>query len=266
METKIACAQFVPHSGDTDANLDRMASLCEQTDDSELVIFPELAITGYLAPPDMAHIAEPLQGPLFARLREIAGDTGRAVATGFAEKDVGTGNRHNTLVVVDSDGNLVLRYRKTHLWRGEELWAEPGTRFPVAICGQNVIGGWICYDTRFPEVARLVALAGAQTAVVASAWLGPASEWELAVRSRAMDNNMFVAAAALQGHAPDGSPFRGGSLIVGPSGEVLASAEEGTETVISAVIDLSEIIRRRERMMLLRDRRVSLYGDISRPI
>lgn len=259
MQLKLACAQFAPVEGDVAANLSRLDDLARQAAGADLVLFPELATTGYLPADRIAPLAEAIPGPTTDRLGEIARKHGLALAAGMAELDPATGLRHNTLVVLGRDGRLALCYRKTHLFPGEERWATAGSSFTVALCGGIAIGGWICYDTRFPEVARQVALAGVEVALVPSAWLGPADEWELVVRARALDNGIFVAGAALQGSSSV-SEFRGGSLIADPHGRVIAQAKEGETTVVSADVDLNAIAEFRKRLPLLEHRRSDLFG------
>jgi predicted amidohydrolase len=119
-------------------------------------------------------------------------------------------------------------------------------------------GAWVCYDTRFPELARRLALDGATLGLVSAAWLGPAEEWELAVRSRALDNGMYVAASALQGTAR-GAAFHGVSLVADPHGRVIARSPEG-DGVISADYDDEGVAEFRARLPLLEHRRPDLLG------
>jgi predicted amidohydrolase len=118
---------------------------------------------------------------------------------------------------------------------------------------------WICYDTRFPEAARVLALEGATLCLAATAWFGPADEWELAIRARAMDNGIFTAGAALQGEAL-GMPLRGASIIVDPHGRILAQAREGADGVITAQYDEESVLSFRARLPLLEHRRPSAYA------
>ena len=113
---------------------------------------------------------------------------------------------------------------------------------------------WICYDSRFPEAARALALSGVTLGLVGSAWFGPDSEWELALRARALDNGIFAAGAAALGSF-GGAPFHGTSLIVDPHGTVLARAPDSREGVIAAEYDESAVASFRTRVPLLQDRR-----------
>jgi (R)-amidase len=158
------------------------------------------------------------------------------------------------MLLLDAAGREVLRYRKVHLWDTEKTWATPGDAFPVAQWEGVTVGQWICYDSRFPEAARSLARAGARLALAGAAWLGPAEEWELALRSRAMDNGIFVAGSVHLGRA-----FHGTALIVDPHGTVLARGEPGREEVIHAEIDLELITRFHARLPLLQHLQPEAY-------
>ena len=110
-------------------------------------------------------------------------------------------------------------------------------------------------------LARMAALQGAELALVPTAWLGPAEEWEHALRARALDNTIFVAGADLLAESID---CRGLSMIVGPRGELLARATPGEETVIAADLDPEVMTAQRTRVNLLKDRRPDRYGALAR--
>ena len=160
--------------------------------------------------------------------------------------------------MIGPDGRLAAVRRKAHLFGGEPRWASPADDARVFDLGGVRCGAWVCYDTRFPELARRLALDGATLGLVAAAWLGPVEEWELAVRARAMDNGIFVAAAALQGEGR-GMTFRGTSLIADPHGRVIARAASG-DGVITAAYDEAAIAECRARLPLLEHRRADLLG------
>jgi predicted amidohydrolase len=206
---------------------------------------------------------EPIpEGPTSQALAAIARDTKVAVAVGVAEVDVAAGKRYNTLLLVGSNGHEVVRYRKVHLRDSEATWASPGDGFLVAEYHGTRLGGWICCDTRFAASGRSESLAGAALALVATAWLGPDADWELLLRARAADIGLFVAASALQGPTVPGAAsgskgnvqaFQGGSMIVGPRGQVLASLPRGVEGVVCAELDLAEHARWHAALPVLAD-------------
>jgi predicted amidohydrolase len=149
-----------------------------------------------------------------------------------------------------------------HLWDTEKQWAQAGDEAQVFEVDGLRCTGWICYDTRFPELARMAALDGADVALVATAWLGPGEEWELALRARALDNSMYVAGADIISEEP-GLRCRGLSMIVGPKGNVLARMEPGQEGIVCALLEPSGLDAQRGRVPLLRDRRPGLYGRLA---
>lgn len=261
MSLLLACGQFAPEPGDIAANRNTMIAQMEEAAalGASLIVFPELALTGYLPPAEVAPLAVPVQGEELAPLRQAAARLGLGAAIGLAELagDV----RYNSLAYVDSHGSVAHVYRKLHLWDTERLWAEPGDGLVTFDAEGARAGMWICYDTRFPEVGRLVALGGGSLALVATAWLGPAAEWELAVRARALDNGMYVVASALQG-AYASNRFLGAGLIVDPHGNVLARCPEGRTGVITAPYQQAVVDGFRNRVPLLRHRRVDAYAPL----
>ena len=253
--TVIACAQFVCVPGDIPQNTSIMASMAAQASRlrARVIVFPELCLSGYLAPSDAGRLAVSPSGPEVSRLRGVARETGVALCFGFPERGV-EGRFYNSMAFIERDGGLRAVYRKIHLWVTERGWAAEGTRLVSFSLDNFKCGMWICYDSRFPEAARALALHGATLALVGSAWFGPQAEWELASRARALDNGMFVAGAAAQGSF-SGAPFHGGSVIVDPHGEILAAAPEGEECVIAAECDPQAVTSFRERLPLLDDMR-----------
>jgi len=255
---RIACAQTQAVLGDVAANLDRIEQLTARaaSQQADLVLFPELMITGYGPPEQIRPLAEPIPGSSSQRLVSMARQGKIALATGLPEIDPTTGQSHNTLLLLDASGREHLRYRKVHLWASERTWAQPGTAFPVSPLLGLRIGGAVCYDVRFPESARSLALAGAQLILLAAAWLGPVDEWELAVRSRALDNGVFVAASALQG-----PPFRGSSLVVDPHGKIIARGQPDSEELLVMDLDPDAVLRFRQEVPLLQDRQPDSYSS-----
>ena len=257
MSLRIGCAQYTAINGDVSANLATITRLAEQAaqDHVTLLVLPELGITGYGQPDKVAASAEPIPGPISQQLSTIAKQHGLAIAAGIAEKDPATGLLHNTMLLLDENGVEILRYRKVHLWDTEKSWATPGTGFPVATLQDTQVGLIICYDSRFPEAARSLAKNQAQLVLSCAAWFGPDEEWELALRSRAMDNGLFVAGSVLLG-----PHFHGVALIANPHGKVLAQGKPGEESVVTADIDLEVMKNFHDRVPLLKHLRPESYN------
>ena len=259
--TRVACGQFEARAADKDYNLARMSGQAGEAAAAgcAVVVFPELIVSGYIAAERIPEQAEPVTGPSVRRMREAAASSGIAVAFGMAEA-AADGRLYDSLVLVDAGGEVAAVYRKLHLFGAETSWASAGSEVPLFDVGGMTATGWICFDTRFPEQARCAAACGAALALVPTAWLGPPSEWELALRARAMDNSMFAAGADIVSFA-DGLRCRGNSMIVGPHGDVLARAEPDSDSVIWADLDPATIAHQHQRLALLANRRDDLFGD-----
>lgn len=254
MSFVVACAQFEAAEGDLRRNSARMGELAREAArlGARVLVLPELCLSGYLSASEAARLAVTTDGPEIEAVRAISRAAGVALCFGFAEKT--SSALFNSMAFMDRDGSLLAVYRKIHLWITERAWAQAGNDLVSFGLEGTRCGMWICYDSRFPEAARALALDGVTLGLVGSAWFGPSEEWELALRSRALDNGIWTAGAVALG-AFAGAPFRGTSLIVDPHGEVCARAPEGRESVIAAEIDQTRVSSFRERLPLLKDRR-----------
>ena len=225
----------------------------------DLVCLPELINTTGLSL-DPADLAEPIPGPTSERLSEKARIHGIYVAASILERQ---GNAiYNTGFLVDRTGGLLGKYRKTHLPIGEGLLGgtAPGDVHPVFYTDFGRVGYMICYDGHFPEFARILALQGVD--VILHSNMGDGREggglWEPVVRTRAVDNQVHIAAAVNSGR----------SCIVSPKGEMLAMADQTPGAVVTARCDLDAslcdftgrpIYRRYDQI-----RRVDIYAPLLR--
>jgi len=261
----LACGQFTPKPADVAANIRIMQEEMKEASaaGAQMMVFPELCLSGYISPEQIAPLAIRADGGELEPLRQSVRQLGLDIAFGFAEA-APDGSMYNSMLYMNSQAEVVHTYRKVHLWDTERTWATPGDSFQAFDTANTRCGMWICYDTRFPEAARLLAIDGACCGLVATAWLGPAAEWRLQVRARATDNGMYVAASAIQG-VNESFTFHGGSLIVDPHGRVLAEAEEGADQVIVAEFNDDTLAAFRQRLPLLRDRRIDVYGRLLSP-
>ncbi len=240
----VAVAQFAPTADKAGnlAEIERLARIGAEQG-ARLIVLPEYA--SYFANPiddSYAENAEPVGGPFTTRLVELAGELDLHLVAGLVEE--GTGDRvRNAVVAVDGTG-VVAVYRKQHLYdafgQRESEWIEPG---PVGEARTFVVGGltfglMTCYDLRFPEVARTLADADVDAAVVPAEWVrGPLKEhhWDTLLAARAIENTMYVIAA--DHPAPIGI---GASAVVDPRGVAIARLALGTGVVV-ATIDTDEI-------------------------
>jgi predicted amidohydrolase len=237
-----------------------------------LIVLPELVISGYgLDRSGLATCAEPVDGPTLAAWQAVAAGRGCYIAGGFCE--AAEGRLYNSAMLVGPDG-LVGLYRKLHLFDGEKAVFAPGDRgLPVYDLPFGSVGLCVCYDLRFVEVVRALALQGADIIAVPTAWVGgfdaaPVDSGGLITQARgaAVQANLsqvFLACASQGGVAGD-THFLGSSMLVDPFGTLMAGplGRDADETLL-ADIDLADAARARVRSPLIRprdDRRTDLYG------
>jgi deaminated glutathione amidase len=258
---RVAVAQFLAGEDKTH-NLSRVGELVGQAAalGATLVVAPEAAMHGFGTPDTpLAPIAEPLDGPFVSGLQKCASRHGVTVVAGMFEPVEGDAARaYNTVVAIGSDGELVGRYRKQHLFdalgwvESKRLEAGAIEERLVFDCGEMTVGVMTCYDVRFPELARALIDDGVDLLALPAAWVaGPLKEdqWSTLVRARAIENVAYVAAAD---QPPPG--FAGRAMVVDPFGVVVASMAEG-EGVVVADVDPERVDRCRERMPSLEHRR-----------
>lgn len=213
--------------------------------------------------------AEPVGGPRTERLAEAARRHRMWIHGGSVLEAVGE-RVFNTSVVFDRDGQLVATYRKIHLFDADPPGGQPSRESLVYSAGEEVVvadtefgraGLSICYDVRFPELYRRLAVQGATLAFVPAAFRHETGKdhWDVLVRARAIEDQCFVVAAAQWGTwGPPGRERRnhGNSLVVDPWGRVLARATDGVGVTL-AELDLAEVERVRRALPALRHRRLN---------
>jgi predicted amidohydrolase len=241
------------------AALDVVAEICAGRSRPDLVVFPEVFARDFGTPgSDVAPYAEPLDGPFVTRLAELAREHEVTLVAGMFEVGDDPARPYNTLVVVGPDG-LVASYRKIHLYdsfgyrESDRLGA--GALEPVVVDVQGwQVGLMTCYDLRFPELARALVDRGAQLLVLPAAWVAgdlKVDHWRTLLRARAIENTVYVAAAAQP--APR---YCGHSLIVGPDGQVLAEAADGDGESAAATLERAHLETVRETNPSLANRRL----------
>jgi predicted amidohydrolase len=243
---KIACCQFSPSYRDTARNLDQIKSMVHAAD-ADILVFPELALTGYFfrTQSEIAELGQPIDGPLASSISELARTEGKAIITGFLES--ANGVFYNSSLAFDNTGELAGHYRKVHRFYYEtQIFARGDLGFPVfdllTRSGLVKLGMMVCYDWRFPEAARSLALGGAELIAVPSNIVSTTGMLHTVFQTRAFENKVAIAFANRTGTETNGDEalrFTGESAIVNYTGKVLARAsEEGTETIV-ADIDLA---------------------------
>jgi predicted amidohydrolase len=256
---RVGVVQFA--SGfDKDANLERLCQLVASAADegAELVIAPEAAMHDY-GPADfnLAPVAEKLDGPFVAELASLAAGRGVTVLAGMFEQADST-HVYNTVVALGPSGELIGSYRKQHLYdalgwvESDRLAAgDPQDRL-VFDCGDLTAGVMTCYDVRFPELGRALADDGVNLIAIPSAWVagpGKLHHWRVLATARAIENVCYVAGAV---QTPP--TYTGGSVIIDPWGEVLASLDTD-EGVAVADVSAACVEECRAKMPSLANRR-----------
>lgn len=224
---------------------------------ADLVLLPELWAPGYFAFDRYEEEAAALDSPLVEALRAAARGADCTVFAGsvLERSDLGI---HNTALLIDRSGAVVLTYRKCHLFglasSREAQLLVPGDRADVVDTDLGRVGLMTCYDLRFPELARELLDQGASVILTAAAWPQARLEhWRLLVRARALENQVFLLACNGAG-ATGGVTLAGHSVVVDPRGEVLL--ELGPEPDAgTATIDLADVERTRAEFPVLADRR-----------
>lgn len=261
MECTVGLAQTChPHDGDVVA-LVKSYAIKAQKQGVDLLIFPESLMSVYESDKEQfLHEAEPIGGAFTQAVDEIARDYGLWMVYTINEYNP-SGNPFNTAIVVDNRGVRQGVYRKIHLFdtdfthesdrmtAGDQLFEPIRTPF-------GVLGLAICYDLRFPEVARAAALAGCDLMIYPAAWVDgslKADQWRTLLRARAIENAFFVAGVSRADKA-----YIGQSCIVDPQGVVLAAGGPDEALVVARITtELKAEVRK--RMPVLDHRRGDVY-------
>ena len=215
--------------------------------------------------------AEPEDGPTVSRMREVAREHGIVLVVPWYEEEQ-PGVYYNTACVIERDGTVLGKYRKTHIphvgpcfW--EKFYFKPGNLgypvFDTSVCRVGLI---ICYDRHFPEVARELGIKGAEIVFNPSATVESLSRylWELEQPAHAVANGFWMAASNRVGvEAPlNPAKFYGSSYFCSPRGKIIAQASDSEDEVLVADLDLDEIREVRNTWQFFRDRRPETYGEL----
>jgi beta-ureidopropionase len=220
--------------------------------------------------PKWFQTAEPDDGPTVTKMRELARKHGLVLVVPFFEKEF-DGVFYNTAVVIERDGTVLGKYRKTHIpqvgpifW--EKYFFKPGNLgYPVWDTSVGRVGVFICYDRHFPEPARMLGLKGAELTFNPSATIESVSKylWQLEQPAHAVANGFFVGAINRVGEElVDGARFYGSSYFCDPRGQIVAQASDRDDEVLVADLDLGMIEEVRTTWQFFRDRRPETYAEL----
>jgi len=267
---KLALAQISTKRENKKENLQKIEKFTIKAKEqaADLVIFPELSLTGYVVRDQIYELAETIPGPSTKRIEALATKTGMHIIFGMPELSEKTkATIFNTAVFVGPKG-VIGKYRKmylpTHSVFEEKRYFRPGYQTAAFDTKLGKIGLCICYDLFFPEVCRLTRLKGTELIVAISA--SPAirrSYFEILTAARALENTVFLAYVNLVG-VEDGLQFWGGSRLVSPTGDVLAKAKNDEEAFVTCEVDYSDIRPVETFIPTLRDLRPELFDELKK--
>lgn len=265
---RITLAQISCGQGEKAENLKKIeeAVVKAQKLSSDLVIFPELSLTGYVVRDQIYELAEKIPGPSTSVIERLARRTRTHIVFGMPELSEKTwATIYNSAVMIGPNG-FIGKYRKmylpTHSVFEEKRYFRPG--YQVATFGTELgkVGLIICYDIFFPEVSRLARLEGAQLIICISASPGiRRTFFETLVTARAIENTVFLAYVNLAG-MEDGLQFWGGSRLIGPQGSVIAKAKYNEEDLVTCDIDYADIKPVETFVPTLKDLRPELFEKL----
>jgi len=286
---KIALIQMACSSSQKD-NIAKAVSRIEEAskNGAKVVCLPELFKSRYFCQteePDNFDFAEVIPGTTTKKFSKLGKKLKVAIILPIFEKR-SSGIYHNSLAVINADGEITAIYRKMHIpddpGYHEKYYFTPGDDgFFATNTSFGKIGALICWDQWFPEAARIVALNGANIIFYPSAigWHPSEKEkfgkkqlesWIIVQRGHAIANGIYVAAVNRVGFEDidnnEGIEFWGSSFICGPQGEIISQASNHTEEIIYSTVDFSEIENVRRNWPFLRDRRIDFYNELGKRI
>jgi omega-amidase len=260
---KVAAAQISCALGDFDANIHKIRDFAARAkkDGADIVVFPEMSDTGYSMPVIQKH-AKPWKEGAVGEIQKIAKGNSIAIVAGISDRE--GDSIFNAQVLVGANGDVLAKYRKTHLVTAapldERVCFSPGNEFVACRMGDFRIGLSICYDLRFPEMVRTLAVNHSANVIVnSSAWpVVRADHLRILALARAVENQSYFIVANRVG-TDEGVTLCGSSVIVDPAGKVLAAASPDREELIHGEIFGHVIADVRNRVPAFTHRRGELY-------
>ena len=261
---KVAAVQMACVVGDLEANTRKIEQFARQAHEmgAAMVVFPEMSDTGY-AMDSIRECATDWKTGAVPTIRRLAHDLSIHIVCGVSER--ADNEIYNSQVVAGPSGEIIARYRKTHLFSPEPIREDrcftPGRDLATFAAHEFNFGLSICYDLRFPELFRRLAVDHRVSAfLLSSAWPCPrAHHFRALAIARAIENQCYFVAANRAG-IDDGARFCGESVIIDPAGAVLSSAPENDEEIIVAELSGDVLSSTRRQMPVFEHRRRDLYA------
>lgn len=262
---RVSVVQMRVQMGDKRANLEHARDLIERAclDTPDIILLPETFNVGFF-PAQLAPLADAMErGESWTLLSNLAKKHEINIVGGSVARLGPEGQILNTMYVLDRQGQEVALYDKIHLFSpsGENKVFEAGNKPCCFELEEVLMASIICYDLRFTELVRGLALSGAQVLFVPAQWPYPKCEhWRTLLRARAIENQLFVVAANACG--PMGKVVNcGHSAIIDPWGQVLAEAGK-EESLLNVDLDLTQVQAVRRRIAVYNDRRPEIYATL----
>lgn len=258
----IALIQADIEIGNVQANMDNMLAMMEKAAAAnhkpDVIVLPEMWNTGY-ALDRIQELADPMGQETSSMLSEFARKHRIQVVGGSVAERI-EDRIYNSMYVFNRNGEQIAKYSKIHLFRlmDEEKFLQAGQHTVTFDLEEMKAGASICYDIRFPELSRTLALGGAQVLFVPAEWPHPRlHHWRTLLIARAIENQMYVVACNRVGTSGE-TDFFGHSLIIDPWGEIIAEGDE-RETIVTGMLDCKLTDEVRGRIPVFEDRRPHLY-------
>lgn len=261
---KIALAQTDCLIGNKRANMEKASETLQQASrlKADIVLFPEMFLSGYFVGEKIQDLAEPLNGDYITKFCRIARENYTAVVFGFPELEKEASKIYNSMVFISKVGKILGCYRKTHLWPAERELFEIGWDLPVISTGFGNIGMLICYDIYFPEQARILALKNVKMILTSSADWKPFEKYvRILLSARALENNLNIIYVNRVGLEGDYEYF-GESCIIDPEGETICRLSDKEELLVQE-IDLDKTQPPELDTFCLENRRPEIYTELS---
>ncbi len=266
-ELTVAVVQMKPELGLVQQNLAHMSDILEEIarrQRVDLVVFPELATSGFEVGVGFTELAERIPGPSVNVMAQRAREFNTHIAFGLVVKERVESVLYNAAVLISNEGEVMGDYRKIHLKGEERMTFRPGFKLPVFETAFGEVGMLIGWDMAFPEAARSLALDGAELILTLANWEEPnIDEWRAYTISRSYENSVFIAASNRVGEEVT-LTFGGQSMIVGPRGEMMALVDEPGEGYGVARLDLDQVRRFREEFQIIQSRQPATYRSLVR--
>ncbi|NIL18102.1 carbon-nitrogen hydrolase [Pseudomonas sp. ATCC PTA-122608] len=260
---RVALYQCPPLPLDVAGNLKRLHQLAQEATDADLLVLPEMFLTGYnIGVEAVGALAEAQDGPSAQSIAALAKNSGVAILYGYPERGA-DGQIYNAVQLIDANGQRLCNYRKTHLFGDldNSMFSAGDDDFPLVELNGWKLGFLICYDLEFPENTRRLALAGAELILVPTANMVPFDfVADVTVRARAFENQCYVAYANYCGQEGE-IQYCGQSSIAAPDGQRIAQAGLD-EALIVGTLDRQLMVDSRAANRYLLDRRPELYGAL----